>query len=227
MRGAGLAAILLLMGSPVAGAEDTPARWVTVDGNRIRYLASGPEGGPVLLMVHGWAGSAEDFRPLFALLPAGTRAVAVDLPGCGFSDKPDAAYDLPYFLDFLHHFCAALGLERFTLLGHSLGGLFAVHFATLWPGMVERLILAAPYGLPGEEGSILFLSREVHEGVNQQVEENAADARLVMNIVAGNEAEQHVANVRDRRIREQALQVVLRDCGQIPGRQRRKRDEDQ
>jgi pimeloyl-ACP methyl ester carboxylesterase len=158
MRGARLAAMAILLGATSAAA-DPLAAWVSVDGMQIRCLESGPADGPVLLMVHGWAGSADDFRPLFALLPASVHAIAVDLPGSGLSDKPDAAYDLPFFLDFLHHFCRVRGLERFVLLGHSMGGLFAVHFTALWPGMVERLVLVAPYGLEGEEGSLRTLSR--------------------------------------------------------------------
>ena len=155
------AAFLLLLGisSPAAGAPDLLERWVVVDGMRIRYLeAGGQPGDPAILMVHGWAGSAEDFRPLFSLLPSTARALAVDLPGCGQSDKPDAAYDLPYFVSFLKAFCDTLGLHRIVLLGHSMGGQFAVHFTARWPDRVERLILVAPYGLKGEEGIWLGLA---------------------------------------------------------------------
>ena len=142
-------------------------RWVEVNGIRIRYLDSdaSPEpaaltGGGVLLMVHGWSGSAEDFRLLFGLLPPDRRAIAVDLPGSGLSAKPDAPYDLEFFVTFLRSFCNALGLDRFVLVGHSMGGQFAAHFVSRWPRAVERLILVAPLGLRGEEGFWLKVARQ-------------------------------------------------------------------
>ena len=133
---------------------------------------------PPLLMVHGWTGAAADWAPLLRALPGGTRegesgtreaesgtreaesgtreggrrAIAVDLPGCGLSDKPDAPYDVAWFLDFLHAFCAAIGEPTVVLAGHSMGGQIAVHFTARYPSMVEKLILIDPYGLKGEGG---------------------------------------------------------------------------
>jgi pimeloyl-ACP methyl ester carboxylesterase len=162
MRRAVIVLLLLIACRAFAGADDDPlSRWTEVDGIRVHYLEAGAEGsrGPLLLMVHGWCGSAADFRPLMCVLPEGTHSIAVDLPGCGLSDKPDAAYDLPYFMGFLRSFCGALGLERFVLVGHSMGGQLALHFTNLWPGSVERLVLISPYGLKGEEGAWLPLAQ--------------------------------------------------------------------
>jgi pimeloyl-ACP methyl ester carboxylesterase len=127
--------------------------WVTVNGMRVHYLQSGAgTAEPPLVMVHGWAGAAADWAPLLKVLPAGIRGIAVDLPGSGRSDKPDAPYDLPWFMDFLHAFCRAVGAATITLAGHSLGGLFAVHFAARFPSVAQKLILVDPYGLRGERG---------------------------------------------------------------------------
>ena len=105
--------------------------------------------GPLLLMLHGWAGAAADWEPLLAALPDRIHAIAVDLPGCGLSEKPDAAYDMPWFLDMLHGLCAAFQAKQVVLAGHSMGGQIAVHFASRYPDMVEKLILIDPYGLKG------------------------------------------------------------------------------
>jgi len=134
--------------------------WVTVNGMRIHCLAAGADGNePPIVMVHGWAGAAADWAPLLRVLPGGTRAIAVDLPGSGQSDKPDAPYDIPWFLDFLRTFCAAAGASTIILAGHSLGGLIAVHFAARFPSVVEKLILVDPYGLRGERGKGESLAR--------------------------------------------------------------------
>jgi len=115
--------------------------------------AEGVDGSePPIVMVHGWAGAAADWAPLLRELPRRRRAIAVDLPGSGQSEKPDAPYDLPWILDFLRAFCAAIGAPSIILAGHSLGGLIAVHFAARFPGIVEKLILIDPYGLRGEKG---------------------------------------------------------------------------
>jgi pimeloyl-ACP methyl ester carboxylesterase len=141
-------------------------RWVAVDGMRIHCLDSDASvkpaarpGSRVLLMVHGWSGSAEDFRALFGQLPQDLRAIAVDLPGSGLSAKPDASYDQEFFDTFLHSLCRVLGLAAFVFVGHSLGGQCAAHFVSRWPNLVERLVLIAPYGLRGEEGLWLTLAR--------------------------------------------------------------------
>lgn len=136
------------------------SRFVTVNGVRIHCNESGGRGdGPPLLMIHGWAGSAADWDPLLRALPDGMGALALDLPGCGLSDKPDAAYDMPWFLEILHGLCAAVGAPRVVLTGHSMGGQIAVHFASRYPDMVEKLILIDPYGLKGEEGGLRPLAR--------------------------------------------------------------------
>ncbi len=136
------------------------SRFVSVNGLRIHCLETGSlQSEPLLLMVHGWAGAAADWDPLLRALPARLHAIAVDLPGCGLSDKPDAAYDMPWFLDALHGLCAALDARQVVLAGHSMGGQIAVHFASRYPDMVEKLILIDPYGLKGQEGRRQPLAR--------------------------------------------------------------------
>ena len=140
-------------GGTLAAAEPF-SRWVDVNGTVIHFYEQGRgwAGDPVLLMVHGWCGSADDFNRLLPALPDDLRSIAVDLPGCGFSDKPDAAYDPAYFQAFLRDFCATLGLTKIVLVGHSMGGQLAAHFAATRKDLVDRLILIDPYGLKGEEG---------------------------------------------------------------------------
>lgn len=84
-----------------------------------------------------WAAQRE------ALAAAGHRAVAVDLPGFGASSLPDpAAPSLDGYVDALLATLDALGLDRVTLLGLSLGGYVALRLAARAPGRLRALVLA-------------------------------------------------------------------------------------
>ncbi len=153
------AALLVLCTLDGASASSDPlSRVVAVDGIDIHFLDTG-RGPATLLLVHGWCGSSADFYPMLLHMPPEIRCIAVDLPGCGASGKPEIEYDIPFFVDFLSSFCGAMGLERFFLAGHSMGGQVAAHFARKYPDSVETLILIDPYGLEGEEGEWLPLAR--------------------------------------------------------------------
>ncbi len=102
-------------------------------------------GAPVVLLLHGlghWTDGA--WGRLVPQLDPALRYVAFDLPGFGASDKPDAAFDLAYFRRVLGDAVAALNLDRFALVGHSLGGFIAADYAGAHPAHVTHLALIAP-----------------------------------------------------------------------------------
>ncbi len=149
---------LLALHSAVA-LDPSASKWVTVDGMSIHYLDSGPPSSETtLLFVHGYAGAAANFGTLFPLLSPAARCIAVDLPGCGRSDKPNRGYTISFFVDLLESFRRALGLERFVLAGHSMGGQIALHYVHRYPYPEQRIVLIAPDGLSGEEGMLLPLT---------------------------------------------------------------------
>ncbi len=119
------------------------------DGTGIAVFEAGrtDAGAPVLLLVHGlghWTQAAWDL--LAVRFEATHRVVAFDLPGFGESEKPDAAYTLPYFTAALRGVVERLGLARFALAGHSLGGLIAADYAATFPADLRQLTLIAPAG---------------------------------------------------------------------------------
>jgi pimeloyl-ACP methyl ester carboxylesterase len=158
--GVAVAALALLAASP-AFAGDVVSRSIEVDGLRIHLLDTAPGRNdlPTVLMVHGWAGCAADFRPMLHLADGSRRWVAFDFPGCGGSDKPDIHYSISGLAAFVEGVRAALGCASVDLVGHSLGGQVAVHHAVRWPDRVRRLVLVDPDGLAGEEGRWLRLAR--------------------------------------------------------------------
>jgi pimeloyl-ACP methyl ester carboxylesterase len=134
-----------------AGNPDIPARFVELStGVRVRVAESGPRDGTPLVMLHGWGGSLYMFRHGLTLLPPlGIRAIAVDLRGYGLSDKPHArgAYTLDAYLADLDALLGALELPRTALMGQSMGGAVALHYALRHPARVTRLVLVNPAAL--------------------------------------------------------------------------------
>lgn len=121
-------------------------RMVTVAGHRLRVLTAGA--GPAVLLLHGFAVSADDWRPTVALLAeAGYRAIAPDALGFGRSDKPGgAAYSLHGFANLYAGLLDALGAETAAVVGHSMGGKYALATTILHPARVSRLLIADSEG---------------------------------------------------------------------------------
>ncbi|MHB0853477.1 alpha/beta fold hydrolase [Stutzerimonas nitrititolerans] len=102
----------------------------------------GPENGRPVIALHGWLDNAASFSRLAPLLN-GVRIVALDLPGHGLSDHrpPGAGYNIwDYAYDILQT-AEQFGWQRFSLLGHSLGGIVSVLLAGAMPERIERLAL--------------------------------------------------------------------------------------
>ena len=128
--------------------EPTKARTITLDGDRVAYRAAGR--GPLLLLVHGMAGSSETWAQVMPALAERFTVLAPDLLGQGDSDKPRGDYSLGAQANTLRDLMDALGHERATLIGQSLGGGVAMQFAYQFPERCERLVLVDSGGLGRE-----------------------------------------------------------------------------
>ncbi len=120
------------------------------NGQRIHYLDIGS--GPVVVLLHGSGAGAcghSNFKGNYpALVEAGYRVILPDLIGFGYSDKPaDVEYPLAFFVECVKQTLDVIGIEKYTLIGNSLGGAVALGFALTHPASVERLVLMAPGGL--------------------------------------------------------------------------------
>jgi 3-oxoadipate enol-lactonase len=120
-----------------------PEHSLAVNGFNLRCDVQGH--GPDVLFIHGWVASRRMWAHLAAGLADSFRCWAVDLPGCGDSDKPaDDWYSIPNFTASLREFMRAAGIPRARLVGHSMGGAIVLDFAAQHPDMVERLTLINP-----------------------------------------------------------------------------------
>jgi 2-hydroxymuconate-semialdehyde hydrolase len=120
---------------------DKPGRVVSIDGVGIHYLEAGE--GPPLMLIHGLGASTFTFQRVIPELARRFRVVALDLKGFGFSDRPGGDYTLTGQADLVRRLMDRLGIDRASVLGHSMGGAVAMRLALACPERVERLILAS------------------------------------------------------------------------------------
>lgn len=117
-------------------------RDVLVDGLRLRVAEAG--NGPALLLVHGLTASHAVWEPTLAAFADRWRVIALDLPGHGESDKPDAPYTVDFFAGMVRSLARELGVRDAAVAGSSLGGQVALELAAWYPTFTRALILAAP-----------------------------------------------------------------------------------
>ncbi|HYC57030.1 MAG TPA: alpha/beta fold hydrolase [Candidatus Binatia bacterium] len=128
--------------------EVATTRDVLLHGHRIRYRTAGR--GPVVLLIHGIAGTSATWDEIIPALAARYTVIAPDLLGHGDSAKPRGDYSLGAYASGIRDLLAVLGHSHATVIGHSLGGGVAMQFAYQFPQRCDRLVLVSSGGL-GEE----------------------------------------------------------------------------
>lgn len=111
---------------------DFPAHYVDVDGLRMHYVDEGPNGGDVVLLLHGEPSWSYLYRHMIPpLAKAGLRVIAPDLIGFGKSDKPSHKSDYSYavHVDWMRQFIEALDLNAITLFCQDWGSLIGLRVA--------------------------------------------------------------------------------------------------
>lgn len=134
---------------------------------RFAYHRSGHGGLPIVL-VHGWPQTSHAWRRVVPLLSSQYDVVSPDLPGFGFTSKPDSGFDKRTIARRLRDFVRALGLSRIALAGHDLGGHVAYAYAAQWPEEITHLIFIES-SLPGfgqEEAMDVSKGGSWHFGFN-------------------------------------------------------------
>lgn len=140
--------------------------WVRVEPDvKIFINDINPSGRKTILFIHGWPANHKLFEYQFDKLPQmGYRCIGVDIRGFGNSDKPFEGYSYDRLADDIRCIVEALGLQDFTLAGHSVGRAIAIRYMARHNGYgVSKLALFAaaapsftkrpefPYGLPKED----------------------------------------------------------------------------
>lgn len=114
---------------------------INSDGLNINYLEWGEASSPTLLLLHGFTSHAHCWDFLSDSLCSKYRVIALDLPGHGDSEWSKSGYSVKIFRKALASFCDQMGLESFSLLGISLGGMIGMDFASRYRQRVNKLII--------------------------------------------------------------------------------------
>ena len=148
-----------------------PGDMVAVGGWRLHVRDTGPRNAPAVILIHGFGASLHTWEAWALGLSAGHRVIRFDLPGSGLS-LPDPAGDYTdaRSVKLLIALMDQLGLQRASIVGHSIGGRIAWTIAARHPELVDKQVLVAPdgfaspgfaYGQPPEVPTVLTLMRYV------------------------------------------------------------------
>ena len=142
MLGSGIFAGVAATGGQPAPSSDIEFGRVRLStGPTLHYAARGHVDGRVVILVHGYSDSWYSFSQLMPLLPESWRVYALTQRGHGDSERPVGDYSPTTLGRDVVAFMDAIGAERATLVGHSLGGMVVQHAAALAPERVERLVI--------------------------------------------------------------------------------------
>ncbi len=128
--------------------------WVHAGGHKVYYEQAG-DGEPILLL-HGWGVSGEVFRPLFMRLAGRLEVRAIDFPGFGQSERPDAVWGTEEYAELVKKILDAWGLKNIDIIGHSFGARVALRLAHRHPEYVKTLVLTGAAGIRIQKPAPLF-----------------------------------------------------------------------
>jgi pimeloyl-ACP methyl ester carboxylesterase len=128
-------------------------RQLTLHGHRVAYRQAGD--GPVMVLIHGITSDSETWSRVMPSLARRFTVIAPDLAGHGGSDKPKGDYSLGAHASAVRDLLLALGHDRASIVGHSLGGGIAMQFCYQFPERCERLVLVDSGGL-GRDVSVVL-----------------------------------------------------------------------
>lgn len=150
----GASRVVNALGSPRMGTRTDFDAWeIELHGHNVVYRVTGS--GPPVVLIHGMVNSSRHWRDVAERLADRYTVIVPDLIGHGDSATPRGDYSLGAHATVIRDLLSALGIERATIVGHSLGGGVAMVFFWQFPERVERLALVSSGGLGGEVSPLL------------------------------------------------------------------------
>ncbi|MGY6518521.1 MAG: alpha/beta fold hydrolase [Lysobacteraceae bacterium] len=162
-------------------AASAQVQAVQAAGHRWSVLAAGPEAAPLVVLVHGFTGSKENWLPLMAELRHGHRVLAPDLPGWNASQRIDGEdYGVVAQSMRLEAWLDADGRQPAMLVGHSMGGHIVGLLAARRPDLAPRVVLMSSAGVEFQANEF---GRAVLDGDNPFAVHSRADLHRQLELV--------------------------------------------
>jgi len=145
---------------------------IKIDDHTLVYLEGGK--GPSILLLHGYAGSKDNWPSFAAYLTKDYHVVIPDIPGYGESSQIEKdSYDLSNQMSRLHKFAQAVGLKKFHIAGNSMGGFYAGSYSVRYPDEIISLALFDAGGVTSLEKSVV--TKMMEKGENPFVVKDGND----------------------------------------------------
>ncbi len=161
------------------------------------------QGTKTLVLLHGFTGSTKTWQHVVKALPKSVRCIMIDLVGHGQTSAPEnvECYSMAHQINTLHQLLQQLQLERFTLLGYSMGGRVALSYAVKYPDHIEQLVLeSASPGLKSEE----------ERAARKQADEALAEKILANGIASFVDKWENIALFASQKQLSEAVQKEIR-----------------
>ena len=169
------------------------------DGSRIHYRDEGNNERPVIVLLHGFNGSLFNFEGLVSLLAEDFRLVSLDLPAFGLTGAvPSANYMIENFVNTVLEVTTQLGIEKFSIVGNSMGGHVAWRYVLEYPDQIQGLILIAAGGVISEEDL-------------ERLDQQRNDSPIVWKLMDSSFARKILLFFTPRFFAEQGLQTAVTD----------------
>jgi pimeloyl-ACP methyl ester carboxylesterase len=163
-----------------AGETTFAAHEVDLHGHKVVYRTAGS--GPNVVLIHGMVNSSRHWEEVASRLASSYRVIAPDLIGHGETAAPRGDYSLGAHAAGIRDLLTTIGVERATIVGHSLGGGVAMQFFYQFPQRTERLALISSGGLGQEVSPLLRAAALPGSATLLRI---ASQPRLVGAIAAG------------------------------------------
>jgi pimeloyl-ACP methyl ester carboxylesterase len=123
--------------------------WATVLGSPVNYIDIGE--GPPLILIHGLAGSWQNWLENIPHFARSRRVIALDLPGFGHSPMPVEDISINFYAQVVDELLDQLGIEKAPVVGNSMGGFIGAEMAIELATRVEKLVLVSAAGLTTQD----------------------------------------------------------------------------
>ena len=120
-------------------------------GSTPLHIADSERGEKCVVLLHGYLESMYVWDDFLPLITPKVRVITVDIPGHGISQVSGEIHTMEYIADVIHDMLDAMGIEKITLVGHSMGGYVSLAFCAKYAERLDGLVLLSSSPMPDTE----------------------------------------------------------------------------